>query len=414
MITPAFSLTSTERVLPRLALDFTTASLDPRITFTRSGNTATRVNSSGVIETVNANLPRFDYNPKTLAPLGLLVEEQRTNYITYSSEFNDAAWTKVNATIGQNATSSPDGTTTADKLIATNASGVHCIWNYTQASTSGSFTVFVKAAEYSKVAMAIYPFTQYSDTTVVFDMAAKTWYFNSSFFSAANLTYTEFPNNWFRLEMRNVNVSGGIVAVGIADPSVTGYVDCEFTGDGTSGLFIWGAQGEVGAFSTSYIPTTTGTVQRNPDVATMTSTNFSSWWSAGSGTAVARALPTTVTGIRPAMQFDDTTSDNIIALRGNDANPELYVKAVTDQAQIDAGTLTANSTYMLSGGWATDNCAAAINGAAAVLDPSATIPTVTQARLGSDGTNYLNGHLQSLRYWPQRLTDAELQAFSKL
>jgi hypothetical protein len=47
MITPSFSLTATERVLPRLALDFTTASLDPRVTFTRSGATATRVNSSG-------------------------------------------------------------------------------------------------------------------------------------------------------------------------------------------------------------------------------------------------------------------------------------------------------------------------------------------------------------------------------
>ena len=75
MITPSFALTATERVLPRLALDFTTASLDPRVTFTRALNTATRINSSGLVETVNADTPRFDY---TLNPggacKGLLIE----------------------------------------------------------------------------------------------------------------------------------------------------------------------------------------------------------------------------------------------------------------------------------------------------------------------------------------------------
>jgi hypothetical protein len=84
MITPSYSLTATERVLPKLALDFTTAALDPRVTFTRSGNTATVINSSGVITAINADLPRFDYNPTTLVCEGLLIEEQRTNLLLNS------------------------------------------------------------------------------------------------------------------------------------------------------------------------------------------------------------------------------------------------------------------------------------------------------------------------------------------
>ena len=84
MITPSFSLTATERVLPRMALDFTTAVLDPRVTFTRSGNTATVTNSSGVIAAINANLPRFDFNPTTLVCNGLLIEESRTNLLLNS------------------------------------------------------------------------------------------------------------------------------------------------------------------------------------------------------------------------------------------------------------------------------------------------------------------------------------------
>ena len=45
---------------PSLLLDFTAASLDSRITFARALNTATRVNSSGFIESVNADVARFD------------------------------------------------------------------------------------------------------------------------------------------------------------------------------------------------------------------------------------------------------------------------------------------------------------------------------------------------------------------
>jgi hypothetical protein len=84
MITPSFNLTATERVLPKLALDFTTATLDPRITFTRTGNTATVTNSLGALTAINANLPRFDYDPTTLICKGLLIEEARANILLNS------------------------------------------------------------------------------------------------------------------------------------------------------------------------------------------------------------------------------------------------------------------------------------------------------------------------------------------
>jgi hypothetical protein len=84
MITPAYSLTATERVLPRMALDFTTGVLDSRVTITRTGNTATVTNSSGVIVGINANLPRFDYDPTTLVCKGILIEEARTNLLLNS------------------------------------------------------------------------------------------------------------------------------------------------------------------------------------------------------------------------------------------------------------------------------------------------------------------------------------------
>jgi len=71
------------------------------------------------------------------------------------------------------------------------------------------------------------------------------------------------------------------------------------------------------------------------------------------------------------------------------------------QAQIDAGTIAANTAYSLIGWWQTNFCAARKDNGARVIDNSATIPTVTQARLGSDGTNYLNGHLATISYYDQ-------------
>lgn len=84
MITPAYSITATERVLPNFAVDFTTAVADPRMTTTRAGNTATRTNASGNLEIVNANLPRFDFNPVTLQCRGLLSEDTATNILLNS------------------------------------------------------------------------------------------------------------------------------------------------------------------------------------------------------------------------------------------------------------------------------------------------------------------------------------------
>jgi hypothetical protein len=126
------------------------------------------------------------------------------------------------------------------------------------------------------------------------------------------------------------------------------------------------------------------------------------------------AIPQTATGTRPLIQFDDTTANEIIVLGGNVANPEMsIIDGGAPQAQIDAGTIVANTAYKLSGAWNTDSCAAAQNGAAAVTDNTATIPTPTQLRIGSDGTNYASALIQKILYYPQRIIDAEVQAFSK-
>jgi hypothetical protein len=404
MITPSFTLTATERVLPRLALDFTTASLDSRITFTRSGATATRVNSSGYVETMAADTPRFDFDPVTVVCKGLLIEEARTNLRSYSEEFNNIVWVTSNASVSANfvGITSPSGTQTADKLILNNGSSAGNIVSSLVliSGTTYTYSCYAKAGERNVVRLRIIGIAGWASAAVNLSTGAVVS-------NVGTVVVSDAGGGWYRIAVTATCDLTGTNAVYVYDQTGT-------TGNGSNGFYIWGAQVEAGSFSTSFIPTVASQVTRTADVATMTSTNFSDWYSAGAGGVVARVLPSTVSGTRPALQFDDATANEVITLRGSTTNPELViVDGGAPQAQIDAGTIAANTAYNLGAAWNTDNCAAAVNGGAAATDTAATIPTVTQARLGSDGTNYLNGQLQTVRYWPQRIINAEVQAFSK-
>ena len=104
---------------PSLDLDFAnTRCLDPRITFSRA-STATFVGADGLIQTAATNVARFDHDPVTRESLGLLVEEARTNLITYSEQLNNTGWFKNLVTVSANAGVAPDGTFTADQVSNT-------------------------------------------------------------------------------------------------------------------------------------------------------------------------------------------------------------------------------------------------------------------------------------------------------
>ena len=416
MITPAFAITATERVLPKLALDFTTASLDSRITFTRTtgaSNPATYIDSSGVITAATNNQPRFDYDPVTLVCKGLLIEESRSNIIIYSEDFSVANWSKTRASVTANATTAPDNAVTADKLVEdTTASNNHGIGQFVNAPAANSTvtaTIYIKAAGRNFAQIRLMDNAanvnggqnQYNIAVNLSDGSVGTTYSAGSPINPS-YTVTNAGNGWWRCSL-TLTKKGDAVRTDLTIypwTSNNAVSNPAYTGDGTSGLYIWGAQLEAGAFATSYIPTTTAALTRNADVATMTGTNFSDWWQAGKGGAQVQAIPSTVSGIRPLVQYDDGTANEIIALRGNTTNPELYVvDGGTPQAQLDAGTIAANTAYSLTGWWQTNDCKARKDSGAVVTDDTATIPTVTQARLGSDGTNYLNGHLASVNYY---------------
>jgi hypothetical protein len=225
-------------VLPRLTLNFTTASLDSRITFTRTGNTATVTNSSGLIAGSNADLPRFDYDPITLVCKGLLIEQQSTNLLTYSEQFNDASWVKLNTTIAANSIISPDGTTNADTMVETIASGFHRVSQSFTLSVTGSFTSSIFAKQGERIWLAIQNNFGANNTTQLYNLS--TGALGSQSGAGGTATITNVGNGWYRCTLTTVTSTLGAGACNIYVSS--GDNLNTYTGDGYSGIYIWGAQ----------------------------------------------------------------------------------------------------------------------------------------------------------------------------
>ena len=422
MITPSFNLTATERVLPKLALDFTTAALDSRVTFTRTTDAthpATYVNSSGYIAASTNNSPRFDYDPVTLACKGLLIEESRTNSATYSEAVG--SWSvsyRTGVSISTDAVAAPDNQTTADIITLSGGAVTHAVGQAFSLTNTTTYTVsfFVKPVSWNYVKIG---------RSVGSALPAPgTWWWDlsdGSFHGSlgagwSNATCTQQANGFWRC---SVTVAAN--ATNTDGPSIQATDNAGGTSPNSNGsdLAIWGLQWETGAFATSYIPTTSAALTRNADVATMTGTNFSDWFNAAEGTLEVQGLFKGTANTNPTIAeiSDGTTANNMIldwyanSLRG-------LMVAASSTKVISSGSLsTTGGTYKGALGYKTNNFGFSGLGATFTPNTTAAVPAgQTQLNIGCRPTSpalYWNSHVQKINYWPQRLTNAELQAFSK-
>jgi len=271
MITPSFGLTATERVLPRLALDFTTASLDARVIFSRSLNTATVTNSSGYVVPINADLPRFDYDPVTLACKGLLIEENRTNLLLQSEDF-ETTWADTGTTTQtKNVVIAPSNTQTGNEITSGTVGYNGAVQSVVITSSANSYTgsCYLKAGTVTSVRLRLrfYNLGTTADGNAYFNLSAGTATADGN----RTATITPVGNSWYRCTITGADNNTG-----------NNRADLFVMSNNQQGNFYaWGAQLEAGALPTSYIPTTTTSLTRNADVATMTGTNFSNWFKSG-------------------------------------------------------------------------------------------------------------------------------------
>jgi hypothetical protein len=397
-----------------LHLDFLTgAPLDSRITFTRS-TTATFVGSNGLIQSSAINTPRFDYNPATLAPLGLLIEEQRANTMNYSDSLDTSAqWGQNAVTVTANAGTSPDGTANADAIIPNTSVASHTLSSTTLVSIGSTYAVsiFAKMSGYRYVAFKGLGLG--ASGGAIFDLQDGV-VVASNLWSSVNIK--AFSNGWYRL-------SAVGTATGTAGPIYCVYDNpnnLNFAGDGVSGILMYGAQAEIGGFATSYIPTAASAVTRAADIATMTGTNFSSWYNASEGTFVAsfeaspNAYTTYLAASNGVVAQNSVHIDNDIG--GNMRAP--YYSGSSNVALLSLGAVgTLNAVNKVATAYKVNDFAASRNGGAVVTDTAGAVPVgVVQLNIGADpsgaAVNVSNTHIRSITYYASRLTNAQLQALS--
>jgi len=420
MITSGYNLTATERVLPRMALDFTTASLDSRVTITRSLNTATRINSSGYIETVNANLPRFDFSPTSVGTCrGLLIEESRANLVLQSSDFTTASWTKTDTTPTAASGTSPDGTNTATLLTQGSAAASEVLQvMVVGAGNTVTYSRYVKIGNAQWYMLQIRNGGATSFAYAFFDLTNGVVGSTSSGGGFATLygsTITPAGGGWFRVTF-TVMIGAAFGTAVFASSSVTANGTATPASGGTR--YEWGCQAEVGAFATSYIPTTTTSLTRNADAVNMTGTNFSNWFNASEGTFALSGSIFVNQGATTVnfLQVSNGVSNSVAMVLGmfDLTGPLWQVLNTTTSANLDLGTLTLNTVFNMAGTYKVDSFAGAMNGGTVQTDSTGTIPTVSQMGIGNRLSGpYMNGHVRKIQYWPQRLLNAEVQAFSK-
>ena len=347
--------------------------------------------------------PRFDYDPVTLAAKGLLIEEARTNLVTYSAQFDDAAWSKFNATVTANATTAPDGTSAADTLVETATTNFHFIQNAYTTTGALSFSVFLK--ENTRRFGGIH-INDGAARGCSIDLRTGTL---GTPYGGATASVVNYGNGWFRLTVTATAGAAGNVVVYVSDSNAL----ASYAGNGTSGIFIYGAQLEAGSFATSYIPTVASQVTRSADVATMIGDNFRSWYNQNEGTFVFGFTPdsTVANNTRVANISQGDATGRVVDVNSDGTSWLSYNGS--GNSVIGSAAVT-SATRSIAAAYKTGDYAGVIGGGTVATRTDALVNIPTQMRIGafSASIGFLNGHIRSLGYYNTRQPNATLQTLT--
>ena len=339
------------------------------------------------------------------APRGLLIEEARTNLCTYSNQFDNAAYTKGNITVTANVATSPDGTTNANSFIrgASNTIESNLRITTTQAiSTAYTLSVYAKAGT---AGAYLYLRNLAVDNAipsgvVVFNLANGTIVSNGSSYPSPIIT--SVGNGWYRCVISGTTPAS--IANNLADFGVCNAAN-SVTGNSGDTIYIYGAQFEAGAFATSYIPTTSATVTRNADSATVPT---GTWYNTAQGTVLAQfdtnALVTTarIIGTQNAAAF--------LSLPNSTGSVSIF-----DGTNIIVSTLSVNTPTKAASTYVGSTLTICMSGGTPASGTGAgTFPFSGTTTLGLGSSNngtslFLNGHIRSFSYYNYALTNAQLQ-----
>jgi hypothetical protein len=372
--------------------------------------------------TINS-APRFDHNPTTGESLGLLVEEARTNLLLQSNGFG-TTWTNTNSSETAASGTAPDGTDTAWEFKDTaDGSAVAHRLDQTVSFTSGvsyTLSIYAKVGSIEGIHFLFASGAFGVDTRINFDLSLGT---ASVFAGTATASITNSGNGWYRCVATATASSTASAVIQLRTMKVvSGTLSSFYQGDGTGTILIWGAQLEVGAFPTSYIPTTTATVTRSADTCSISGSNFSAWYRQDEGTVFGSYKGIANIeggGTRRLVEIGVSgAATNRMILGYNSTAAGRFLVVVSSSTQADqSASATQGSQVSSAASYKTDDFIIASNSVLSAGDTSGTVPIVSAMAIGNDFTSgsasSLNGTIRRITYWPTRLPNSTIQSITQ-
>lgn len=303
---------------------------------------ATYVDLSGILRTAQPNQVRYDANPYATAMNGMMIESAATNLLPFSMNFASSAWSKTRITTTDYSSSSPDGLSAASFIIPTTDNNTHVTQSGSIACSAGAqytYSVYVKAGGYSQLRLRAADSVGFV-ADCVFDAST------GSFLSGgATSTATKLANGWYRISFAmttNSTATYLILALWIYSSTAS-----SFAGDGSSGIYVYGAQVEAGSSVSSFIPTYASAVTRAADVQSYnmtTGSTFSGGYDVlGGYGSLMLAYQAFVTAYRPSGSgipyiagYSSTPSGYSVASRGEYASQSMITGSITDAQVYEA------------------------------------------------------------------------------
>jgi hypothetical protein len=376
------------------------------------------VGEDGLIKTAAANEARFDHNPVTGESLGLLIEEQRTNSIRNNTMVGAAAGTP-----GTLPTNWLDGATGLTRTVVGTgtANGVNYIDIRYNGTTSGVIDIQVKVD---------------GNGGPLAGSTGQSWTL-SSWVAIVGGSTANITNQWLVLNeysagptyLRSSNAVSNILANGATLTRMSGVITLGAsttiiepivvlrTGSSVAvdiTLRIGLPQLEQGAFATSVIPTTTATVTRAADVASITGSNFSSFYNQTEGSffcSIFAPKGNVIFGTGDTFdntQYATVAASNNVSIRSGGSDQAILTAPVSSSA---------NTNIAFS--YASNSFAALSNGGTLSTDTTGNVPAAQiRLKLGTSAwdagaSNSLNGTIRRLTYWPARLPNTTLQSLTQ-
>jgi hypothetical protein len=330
------------------------------------------------------NVPRLTYQNGGGGCPSLLLEPQRTNLVTYSEQFDNVAWTKDGDGVGQSVTAnystSPDGTQNADRLQLNKTGGTYSrIMQNKSGAGTYALTVYMKSntSNTQNVGLRL-------DSTGINCAVTPTW------------------------QRFTLNATVGTPQVQIL------LFDSIVGNDETADISIWGAQLEVGAYASSYIPTTSASATRIADVCSKTGISSLIGQTEGS-VFVDVNLDARVTQTYFAISSSATAVTNYIGISFRSGT--IVFEVVVGGLLQASATLTNSSTgrFKLAIGYKLNDFAFYANGSQIGVDNIGTVPACNDIVL----FNNTFSQIQSMKYnqtvlFKTRLTNSELLTLSTI